>query len=60
MTNASALKKKRSLILAGGKKTEAWKLLYYNDRHAMLRRVGRAFRRFPALRSEFPDLDDAY
>lgn len=52
----------QALHLTGGKKTEAWKLLGYNDRETLYRHVRRIFTRHPTLRLEYPGLvakDDA-
>ncbi|MBI1929832.1 sigma-54-dependent Fis family transcriptional regulator [Candidatus Poribacteria bacterium] len=43
-----------------GKKTEAWKLLGYNDRYAMKRRVSRMLQEYPDLISEFDYLRTKY
>jgi DNA-binding NtrC family response regulator len=42
--------------LSNGKKSEAWRLLNYNDRFALHRRLRSLFRRHPELSSDFPDL----
>jgi len=45
-----------ALRITGGKRSEAWKLLGYNDRFALRRRIKSIFRRFPELRDEYPFL----
>lgn len=43
-----------ALGIAGGKKEDAWKLLGYNDRFALYRRLRRLLSRHSELQSEFP------
>ncbi|HIE29300.1 TPA: sigma-54-dependent Fis family transcriptional regulator [Candidatus Poribacteria bacterium] len=43
----------KALKMVGGKKTEAWKLLNYNDRFALYRRVKLLTKRFPHLLADF-------
>lgn len=43
-----------------GRKIEAQRLLGYNSRFTMLRRINAALKRFPDLRKEFPDIVTAY
>ena len=49
-----------ALIRAGGKKTQAWKLLKYRDRFSMLRRVKRIMKEYPDLAERFPELRKNY
>lgn len=49
-----------ALIRAGGKKTQAWKLLKYRDRFSMLRRVKRIMKEYPDLAERFPELRKSY
>lgn len=49
----------RALELAG-KKTEAWKMLGYNDRFAMRRRVRAILRKYPDIAAAFPKLLEKY
>ncbi|MFZ5926296.1 MAG: sigma-54-dependent transcriptional regulator [Acidobacteriota bacterium] len=50
----------RALEKAGGKKTEAWKLLGLNDRYALRRRVLRLLENYPSLADQFPRVRAAY
>lgn len=50
----------RALEKAGGKKTEAWKLLGLNDRYALRRRVLRLLENYPRLAERFPRVREAY
>lgn len=43
-----------------GKKTEAWRLLGYNDRFALRRRVKRILEQYPRLQGEFPVVRDSF
>lgn len=47
----------QAINAVGGKKTEAWKLLGYNDRFIFSRRVRRIFEQFPQLRAEFSEVN---
>jgi len=49
-----------ALRRAGGKKTEAWKLLGLNDRFALRRRILDLMKDNPALVKEFPLISQAY
>jgi DNA-binding NtrC family response regulator len=49
-----------ALLRVGGKKTEAWKLLNYPNRFAMLRRIKRIFHDYPDLAETFPELSRRY
>jgi DNA-binding NtrC family response regulator len=49
-----------ALIRSGGKKTQAWKLLGYKNRFAMLRRVKRIMSKHPELMERFPELKKSY
>jgi DNA-binding NtrC family response regulator len=44
----------QALQATSGKKTEAWKLLGYNDRFTLYRRVRRILTQYPILKQEFP------
>jgi DNA-binding NtrC family response regulator len=50
----------RALQAAGGKVSEASKLLYYPDRFTLRRRVEQNFRRYPELEAEFSNLKAKY
>lgn len=50
----------RALKMTGGKKTEAWKLLGYNDRFALRRRVIKIMEDFPDLVHQFPLVREKY
>lgn len=50
----------KALKMVDGKKTEAWKLLNYNDRFAMRRRVEVIAGRFPNLLLDFPYIKKMY
>lgn len=50
----------QALELSGGRKTEAWKLLGYNDRFALRRRIQSILNRFPHLRDVFPEVKRNY
>ena len=43
-----------------GKKAEAWKLLGYNDRHALRRRISSLVSSFPDLLNEYPYIQQKY
>lgn len=43
-----------------GKKAEAWRLLGYNDRFALRRRVKRILDQYPRLQGEFPVVRDSF
>lgn len=45
-----------ALIMSGGRKTEAWKLLEYRNRFSMLRRVKRILGQYPDMASKFPEV----
>jgi DNA-binding NtrC family response regulator len=49
-----------ALMRSGGKKTEAWKLLKYPNRFAMLRRVKKILGDYPDLSDKFPELKRTY
>jgi len=49
-----------ALLQSGGKKTQAWKLLGYKNRFAMLRRVKRILSDYPDLAERFPELRKGY
>jgi two-component system response regulator HydG len=49
-----------ALRQAGGRKSEAWKLLGLNDRFVFTRRVRRLCSRFPALAREYPAINAAF
>lgn len=49
-----------ALIRAGGKKTEAWKLLKYRDRFSMLRRVKRIIKEYSDIAEQFPEVMKRY
>lgn len=49
-----------ALLQSGGKKTQAWKLLGYKNRFAMLRRVKRILADYPDLAERFPELRKGY
>jgi transcriptional regulator with PAS, ATPase and Fis domain len=49
-----------ALKKSGGKKTEAWKLLGYNDRFALRRRAQAIMRSNPRLLDEFPNVRREY
>jgi len=49
-----------ALIRAGGKKTEAWKLLKYPNRFTMLRRVKKILEQYPELAERFPEVRKKY
>ncbi len=50
----------KALIQSGGKKTQAWKLLGYKNRFAMLRRVKRILSDYPDFAERFPELKKGY
>lgn len=50
----------RALIETGGKKTEAWKLLGYQNRFSMLRRVKKILEQYPELAEEYPEVKKGY
>ncbi len=50
----------KALRILGGKKTEAWRLLGYNDRFAMRRRIEIIANRFPHLLNSFPYIRENY
>jgi DNA-binding NtrC family response regulator len=50
----------KALKMVDGKKTEAWKLLNYNDRFAMRRRIEIIADKFPHLLDEFPYVKEKY
>ena len=50
----------KALKIAGGKKTEAWRLLGYNDRFAMRRRIESMMDKFPLLLNAFPYVREKY
>jgi len=50
----------KALKSSGGKKTEAWKLLGYNDRFAIRRRIKTIFTKFPNLVEEFNYVAEQY
>lgn len=50
----------QALDAAHGKKTEAWRLLGFNDRFTFSRRVRRILAQYPQLGEEFPRLRDRF
>ncbi len=50
----------QALERSGGRKTEAWKLLGYQNRFAMLRRVKKILSEYPDVADEFPALKRSY
>lgn len=50
----------QALVLSGGKKTEAWKLLNYPNRFTMLRRVKRILGDYPDIVDKFPEIKKSY
>jgi len=50
----------KALEKVGGKKIEAWKILGYNDRYAMQRRIKRIIQSNNNLLYEFPLLQKLY
>ena len=50
----------KALKTSGGKKTQAWKLLGYNDRFALRRRIEIILKKFPNLIKNFPYLKKKY
>ncbi len=49
-----------ALKRAGGRKTEAWKLLGYPNRFSMLRRVKKIISDFPDILERFPEIKRSY
>ncbi len=60
LASAELAEIERALQKAGGKKTEAWKLLGLNDRFALRRRAQRLLARYPHLAKNFPAVAAAY
>jgi len=50
----------QALVATRGKKTEAWRLLKYNDRFALSRRVRRILEEYPHLKKEFPQIKERF
>ncbi|RMI14575.1 MAG: sigma-54-dependent Fis family transcriptional regulator [Calditrichaeota bacterium] len=50
----------KALRKAGGRKTEAWKILGLNDRFALRRRVHTILRKYPHLAEEFPQISKSF
>ena len=50
----------RALKLVGGKKADAWKVLGYNDRHAMRRRIEKIVKKNQNVLDKFPLLKKLY
>lgn len=49
-----------ALRASGWRKTEAWKLLGYSNRFTMRRRIMRLINQYPSMKSDFPELADAF
>ena len=50
----------QALVATCGRKTEAWRLLQYNDRFALSRRVRRILEQYPNLKEEFPQIKERF